>query len=881
MINLYLSYGWALVPLHYITAANRCSCGKQRCVEQNGGGKHPVETEWTTKVHRDAQTWVANSLLNVGIATGAPSGFFVLDEDPDNGGDVSLKELIRVHGDLPRTRTHRTGSGGRHFLFTMPADFEPTNRRGELPAGLDIRGTGGQIVAPPSVSSKGAYVVLDDAPIAEAPAWLLDLIRPKVFERKAYDGPAPTAPTGRLTAWAGGRLAGRCRDLAAADVNRNDLAFQVARDLIKLSNAPWSGVSIEQAEAEFSEAALATGLPAAEVAEVWRKQVGYVGDEQEVPPADRPREAVAAAGVEVYRADPVTGALVPVDGAAVASAPGSPTWMRREGLEVSNPAVAAEWLMDNIGRGKLSGLFKRADASVVVHTPRIGESGYAPAAGANDDNGPAEVRPMSADELAAAVQFTWSCYREKEAKDHEDPIVNAGGNLHQKEDGTWVKRTPTMFPAGAARVVINARHMAKHLRVLRGVVHTPVVRADGSILDVAGYDAATRLALLPDGSAVVPPVPDAPTVEQVQQARDFLLFMIEGFPFVTDHDRAAYLGLLLTPLLRDMIPPPYKMIAINAHQMGSGKTLLATLARIIHGGVFRAEMPEDDGELRKQVTTILDMTTGPVVHIDNVSGLLKSSTLAGLLTSASWDDRKLGANELARCVNDRVWTLTGNNLQLGGDLVRRTVWVRIDPGMANPETRTGFKIENLEVWATQNRGYLLHALLVLVRAWVCAGRPVQRVASDGYADWSAALNGILAVAGVVGTFDAVEARGQTEGTDDQDWSDFLRAAQEVFGDQSWTARELLARVRVLDTMTVADGAAVAIPGIPADVLPGDLADRVGRGTAPTMLARSLGRYLKNRKGRRVAEELHVDESGTDNRTNVVKWKICTQRQCGS
>ena len=70
--------------------------------------------------------------------------------------------------------------------------------------------------------------------------------------------------------------------------------------------------------------------------------------------------------------------------------------------------------------------------------------------------------------------------------------------------------------------------------------------------------------------------------------------------------------------------------------------MLANIIRHIHGGVFRGEMPEDDAELRKQVSTILLVTTGPVVVIDNVSGVLRSSTLAALLTASVWGDRKLG-----------------------------------------------------------------------------------------------------------------------------------------------------------------------------------------------------------------------------------------------
>src|SRR3954454_15234683 len=104
-----------------------------------------------------------------------------------------------------------------------------------------------------------------------------------------------------------------------------------------------------------------------------------------------------------------------------------------------------------------------------------------------------------------------------------------------------------------------------------------------------------------------------------------------------------------------MAPPPYKLAAISSPQPGSGKTLLASIARAIHGGVFRAEIPEDDRELRKQITALLTVTTGPLVHLDNVSGTLRSSTMSGLLTSPTWGDRPLGVTDWVETPNDRLW----------------------------------------------------------------------------------------------------------------------------------------------------------------------------------------------------------------------------------
>lgn len=512
-------------------------------------------------------------------------------------------------------------------------------------------------------------------------------------------------------------------------------------------------------------------------------------------------------------------------------------------VDVSNSAVAEMWLRGEIGRGRLAGMFYRHPH--IVYTPQEGEDGYVPLRGSQGDNdGPAQVRPVNDSVLASRVQCTYGVYRL--AKRGED----------------WVP-VPALFPRPAARPTVDAPDAAPNLRVLRGVVHSPVMRPDGSVLATPGYDPATGLLYLPQKGLVVPPVPEHPTSAQVADAVNLLNYMVSGFSFDSDHGRANYYGLLLTPLLRAMTPPPYKLTAISARERGSGKTLLANIARFIHGGVFRSEMPEDDAELRKQITTILDYTTGPVVIFDNLEGILRSSTLAGLLTNADWDDRKLGVNEMVNAYNDRIWTITGNNVTLGGDLIRRTLWVTIDPGIPDPHLRTGFAIPDLETWARDNRGALIHALLTLVRAWVAAGQPHVMRRSDSYAQWSATVDGILTVAGVPGTFDAPESARQREGADDTEWRNFLIAVNAVMGDRVWLVKELLGYI---NTGLLIDGGP-----IPIDALPGDLAAKALMPAGVMGIGRSLGRWLANREGRWVGD-LTV-RCVSEDRNGVKQWRV--------
>jgi hypothetical protein len=122
----------------------------------------------------------------VGIITGTVSGnVFVVDVDvgPGKEGDDTLRALQLRHDDLPETPEVRTGGGGRHLYFRAPPGVLVKTGTNILGPGVDVRGEGGFVVAPPSVHPSGEPYVwfwqftLDDVPIADAPAWLLDLVR--------------------------------------------------------------------------------------------------------------------------------------------------------------------------------------------------------------------------------------------------------------------------------------------------------------------------------------------------------------------------------------------------------------------------------------------------------------------------------------------------------------------------------------------------------------------------------------------------------------------------------------------------------------------------------------------------------------------------------
>src|ERR1700731_1169986 len=163
--------GWAVFPL--------APKSKVPLIGKKFGGRGYLDA--TRDLAQIAKWWAECPQANIGIATGAPSGFFVLDVDPRHEGDKTLDALIQRHGPLPDTLVSLTGGGGRHFLFRHVAGIG--NSASRLGAGLDVRGDGGYIVAPPSAHENGRIYAWDSdhcpdaAAIADASLWLLARVR--------------------------------------------------------------------------------------------------------------------------------------------------------------------------------------------------------------------------------------------------------------------------------------------------------------------------------------------------------------------------------------------------------------------------------------------------------------------------------------------------------------------------------------------------------------------------------------------------------------------------------------------------------------------------------------------------------------------------------
>jgi putative DNA primase/helicase len=175
----YAANGFLVFPLHN-APGGKCSCGDLQC--QNPG-KHPRTAHGFKDATRDqdriAAWWRRWPDANIGIPTGAASGLLVVDCDPRNGGPADRSELIERCGPIPDTAEAITGGGGRHLYLRYAGGAVPK----ALAPGIDLKGDGGYVVAPPSIHASGNAYQWDGIAgakallnLAEPPAWLLEYI---------------------------------------------------------------------------------------------------------------------------------------------------------------------------------------------------------------------------------------------------------------------------------------------------------------------------------------------------------------------------------------------------------------------------------------------------------------------------------------------------------------------------------------------------------------------------------------------------------------------------------------------------------------------------------------------------------------------------------
>ncbi len=333
------------------------------------------------------------------------------------------------------------------------------------------------------------------------------------------------------------------------------------------------------------------------------------------------------------------------------------------------------------------------------------------------------------------------------------------------------------------------------------ISRVPFVRPDGTICQTSGYDAATNTYLVLDESAERVVVPEQPSEEDVRSAVKLLTeeWLGDLFDIMPEQaDRANALGLVLTPLIRGLVPLA-PMAVVDGLQMGVGKNLVADCLAIFATGTTADPLPysREDEENRKVV--LATYATGSELFVFDEAHVIQGPALAKALTAITHKDRVLGVSRMASYPNRVTWIALGNNVSVNGDLSRRVYRIRLAPKVANPQDRAAdeFRHPDLKAWTAENRPELIAAALTLVRAWFDAGQPQNAAGRrfGSFEQWGGMVGGILDNAGVPGFLDnLVEWRSETD-YEASYWTDHFSWLAEKFGSEEFTVSEVVAMMR--------------------------------------------------------------------------------------
>jgi hypothetical protein len=282
-------------------------------------------------------------------------------------------------------------------------------------------------------------------------------------------------------------------------------------------------------------------------------------------------------------------------------------------------------------------------------------------------------------------------------------------------------------------------------RELLSIAEVPCVLADGSMTP-PGFD--RRTGTLYRSSIAVPALPDRPTLQDAQDARDRIYGLVWQFPFEDGNSFAVWLANLLTAIQRPSIKGPVPGFAYNGNKAGCGKGLLIdVIGNLVWGcDVSTRTYPMDPTEADK-VKLALALAAVPMVHFDNLpaGGFYGGSTIDSALTSTLTSGRILGLSRDSGNVPIRpVWTLSGNNVSPTGDADRRWLPIDLVTSEEDPHERSDIEQKDLRGYVLQHRGEWLRDGYVILKAHALEGRPTGGWGAFGsYEEWDPIVRGAV------------------------------------------------------------------------------------------------------------------------------------------
>jgi hypothetical protein len=310
-----------------------------------------------------------------------------------------------------------------------------------------------------------------------------------------------------------------------------------------------------------------------------------------------------------------------------------------------------------------------------------------------------------------------------------EPVAEAAiFQRFNRKRNLWVDVDP---PLQLVRMIL-VREQRWTIPRVGGIITTPTLRADGSLLTTPGYDPRSELYLLPGFQL---PIPEHPTEEQARAALVLLADLFAEFSFKDEQlDRSVALSGLLTALVRGALPTA-PVLLVHADTPGTGKSYLIDLIAMVATGrlcpVITASKSAEETE--KRIGSVL-LSGTPIVSLDNCTHDLGGELLCQLTERPVVKIRILGRSEMPDCECRTAVYATGNNITFIGDMVRRGLVCNLEALTERPELRE-FQNDALERAAT-NRGAYVAAALTIMRAYLTAGAPRVCGSLGSYSAWS-------------------------------------------------------------------------------------------------------------------------------------------------
>lgn len=291
---------------------------------------------------------------------------------------------------------------------------------------------------------------------------------------------------------------------------------------------------------------------------------------------------------------------------------------------------------------------------------------------------------------------------------------------------------------------------------LRLVTHTPLLLADGGLVDSPGYHAPTAVWFDPRGRQF-PSIPARPTRAQARKALDQFAAVYEKFSFAQAEENqrwdetpsyAAVLATILSVLTRHLLPT-VPMLGISAPEAGTGKTKIAESIAAAATGSLPTRISYDDTEEFEKVLPVVLRAGERTVLVDNVVKTVNSPKLAQILTTDEpIDFRVLGESRSVKTPNRSVIMATGNHLIISSDLPRRSLLCTLNPNAEQPETRA-FAFDPVDR-AQELFPKLVTAALTALRYYFQQGSPQPEYSahrsplqSGSFERWNLCVRGLL------------------------------------------------------------------------------------------------------------------------------------------